>query len=155
MPAIIATTVDQLPYKMVIHAIVEMSGIRVHQSSFVEERIIESLTRANIHSYSSVAIPGLFSAIEMHLADSTEFLIIDAVRKYFEISGNSSVKDIYFCDINEKKLDKLQTTLPSVYSPKRIRQLQDADIYDKQYEKTGNKEVIQFAIGDITKRKAS
>lgn len=110
---------------MVIHAIVEMSDIRFKQSSFVEDRIIESLKKANVHSYRSVAIPGLFSAIEMNLAESSEFLIVDAVRKYFEISVNSSVEDIYFCDMNEKKLDKFQTIISKVYSPKRTCQLAD------------------------------
>lgn len=117
---------------MVIHAIVEMSDIRVKQNSFVEDRIIESLKKANVHSYRSVAIPGLFSAIEMNLAESSEFLIGNAVRKYFEISVKSSVEDIYFCDMNEKKLDKFQTIISKIYSPKRI--YPPAGIYAKLNE---------------------
>ncbi|XP_065925390.1 protein mono-ADP-ribosyltransferase PARP14 isoform X4 [Magallana gigas] len=92
----------ELPCKRLIHAV----GPRWRNGSHNEEHLLKKaifkcLELTDKYKHSSIAIPALSAGIFGYpVADSVR-VILDAIESYIKTVPSSSIKEVYFCDVDD------------------------------------------------------
>nr|XP_034328119.1 protein mono-ADP-ribosyltransferase PARP14 isoform X2 [Crassostrea gigas] len=92
----------ELPYKRLIHAV----GPRWRDGSHNDEQLLkkaifECLELTDGYKHSSIAIPTLSARIFGYPVAESVRVILDAIESYIKTVPSSSIKEVYFCDVDD------------------------------------------------------
>lgn len=106
--AVAAPSPGRLPCKLLVHAVgPRWQGGNNGEESKLRKAILKCLELTDKDKFSSIAVPALSAGIFGYPVDQSVDTIVSAIEFYFKTfrEGKSSkIKEIYFCDIDDKIL---------------------------------------------------
>lgn len=92
----------ELPCKRLLHAVgPRWSGGSHKEEQLLKKAIFKCLELTDRYKHSSIAIPALSAGIFGYPVAESVKVILDTIESYIKTVPSSSIKEVYFCDVDD------------------------------------------------------
>lgn len=115
------TSGGNLKCKMVVHAVGPVYSDEKQNSDLLAECVRLSLQLTTDKQYKSIAFPAIATGSYNYPEKDACKVIVKSLNTYLSDDGpTSTIKEIYLCDLEQKKVDHFTTALEKVFKKSKL-----------------------------------